>query len=40
MVTPQRRQELTLGGMVTGALLAAGTTLLVIRRLRRRHRNS
>jgi nucleoside-diphosphate-sugar epimerase len=38
MITPQRRQEITLGGMISGALIVAGVALLVIRSWRRRRR--
>jgi hypothetical protein len=36
MITPQRRQEIALGAMVVGALVAAGATLLGVRTWRRR----
>lgn len=38
MITPQRRQEITLGGMIVGALVAAGAAVLGVRAWRRRRR--
>jgi hypothetical protein len=36
MITPQRRQELALGGIIAGALLLALAAAIGVRRWRRR----